>query len=390
MTDRAHFLSRVQASGLDGWDALPFLEKVTSVAPGIIYVFNQQTQSNEYSNHSLGESLGYSVEEVQAMGATFLPTLCHPDDLGRVFEHFDKIKRLDDGAIAEVEYRMKHRDGDWVWLISHESVFDRDAGGNVLRHIGVATDITAQKLAEAEALREKQAANDANEELRSFAYSVSHDLKSPSITLELLLGELRHAMKETADDEATSLMDSAQKTVGRMQQLIEDVLHYTRVIGSAKFQDSVNLDQTFSDLLEDLKGEISRASARIEIDPMPSLPGDPVQLRILFQNLLGNAIRYRKPDTAPAISVSCRRTGPIVTISVKDDGIGIDPAMHDRIFQLFARLHGEKEYPGTGLGLATCRRIAANHNGSIRVDSAPGKGSTFSVSLPGAGLGSHH
>lgn len=126
------------------WDTAPALKQVLGVVPGIIYVFNQETQSNDYANRSLGEVLGYSVEDIQAMGDAFLPSLTHPDDLPKIGAHFAAIKDLKDNSILTVDYRIKHKDGHWVWLLSRDTVFERASDGSVISHIGSATDITAQ------------------------------------------------------------------------------------------------------------------------------------------------------------------------------------------------------------------------------------------------------
>ena len=130
------------------WDAAPFLEKVLGVVPGIIYIFDQESQSNAYSNRSLGDMLGYTMSEIQGMGDALLPSLCHPDDLPQIGTHFAEIQEMEDGEITTVEYRMRHKKGHWVWLQSYDSVFQRNDDGTVAKHIGVATDIMVQKKAE--------------------------------------------------------------------------------------------------------------------------------------------------------------------------------------------------------------------------------------------------
>lgn len=145
-------------------DVAPFLEKVLGIVPGIIYIFNQETQSNEYSNRSLGELLGYEVSEIQDMGEDILPRLCFPDDLPRIAEHFLEIQNMQDGEIKAVEYRMQHKQGNWVWLQSYDTVFQRDDDGVVIKHIGVATDITVQKHAEEIALASQEKAEHATAE----------------------------------------------------------------------------------------------------------------------------------------------------------------------------------------------------------------------------------
>ncbi len=366
-----------------GWDAQSFLQKITSVAPNIIYVFNQKTQSNEYSNHSLGERMGYSPSEIQAMGADLMPMLCHPDDLSEMFSYFGDLRKMADGQVSTLEYRMKHRDGHWVWLHSHDTIFERDENGEVLRHIGTATDITAQKEAEARALLEKRIADEANDELRSFAYSVSHDLKAPSNTLSMLLSEMETALANDDKDDLADLLASGDETVTRMGVLIEDVLHYTRVIDGGGPHAKCDLSKIADDVLVDLRAQISSSGAEIETGPLPVISGNEAQIRILLQNLVVNAIRYQPAGATPKVWISSE-TDPVarqLTLRVRDNGIGIDPKLQERIFTMFARLHREQDYPGTGLGLAICRRIATNHGGVISVESAPGEGSVFSVTL---------
>lgn len=142
------------------FDQKQLLEKITELVPSIIYVFNQQNQSNEYTNEALGRMLGYSAQEVQELGDALLPTLCAPEDLLKIASHFEYLKSAQDGEITALEYRVRRKSGDWAWLLSHDTVFERAEDGSVLRHIGVAADITAQKTAEAAALagwREAQA-----------------------------------------------------------------------------------------------------------------------------------------------------------------------------------------------------------------------------------------
>ena len=133
----------------DDRQAAPFLEKMLRVLPGIVYVFNQTTQSNEYANRSLGDVLGYGPAEVQEMGSALFPTLCHPDDLPKIGAHFQAIQSMGDDEVLSVEYRMRHKDGEWRWLLSHDAVYERDETGALLRHIGKATDITDLKRQEA-------------------------------------------------------------------------------------------------------------------------------------------------------------------------------------------------------------------------------------------------
>jgi len=368
---------------LSSWSGTPFLEKVTRIAPSIIYVFNQATQSSEYSNRSLAGSIGYTPEEVQEMGASMMPRLCHPDDLAAMGAHFQRLQQLKDGEELAFEYRLRHREGHWVWLSSNDTVFERDENGAVLRHIGVATDITAVKLAEEKAHAEAVLAQAANEELRAFAYSLSHDLKSPSNTLDVLLSELRLGQWDRLDRDGKELLDLSQATVERVRALIEDVLRYTRVIGEPVEFETVAVGPMIDAVLQDLQGDIRASEAKITVGEMNAVLGHPSHIQMLLMNLIGNALKYRKPDVPPEITVTLT-AGPkhdMATLTVADNGIGLPAGSHDRIFGMFGRLHLQDEYSGTGLGLAICRRIALAHGGNISVTSTEGQGAAFSVTL---------
>lgn len=368
---------------LINWDAAPFLKKVTEVAPGIIYIFNQHTQSNEYSNRSLGATLGYSIEEVRQMGAAMFPMLCHPDDLPVIGTHFERLKTLGNEEIARTEYRMRHKNGDYVWLLSHDTVFDRAMDGSVLRHIGLASDITKQKHAEEKAIEEKLRATTTNDELRAFSYSMSHDMKSPSNTLNLLLTELIESHGSTLDPDAANLVDMALATVTRMGQLIDDVLNYTRVIDRDLEVGKVVLNTLIAEILADLRAHTHSNRHEITVENLPDIQADQMQMRILFQNLIENALKFHAADKPAQVRISAAE-GPDLKkcrITVEDNGIGIHPTKHEQIFTIFKRLNSNMDFSGSGLGLAVCRRIAANHGATITLASEPGQGAAFSVNL---------
>lgn len=365
------------------WEAADFLKQVTDIVPSIIYVFNQQTQSNEYTNRSLAETMGYNAKEIREMGADLLPRITHPDDLMRIVDHFHHVRGLEDGQVAQCEYRVRHKNGSWVWLLSNDTVFQRDVDGEILRHIGSATNITAQKNAEENARREHRKAETTNDELMSFAYSVTHDLKSPSNTLAMLLEELLTDHSAQLDEDARNLVNMAQATVGRMGALVDDVLNYTGVINQDMAPSPVLLDHIVAQVTEDLRTRVRESGARIETHNLPKVQADPVQLRILFQNLIENALKFCREGEAPKVEITAcpDADSGMVDVTVRDEGVGIDPAKHAQVFQVFKRLHASDNQGGTGLGLAICRRIAANHGTEIKLASAPGEGAAFTVRL---------
>ena len=227
-----------------------------------------------------------------------------------------------------------------------------------------------------------------NAELEQFASVASHDLQEPlrMVTTYLELLRLRHG--DRLDGEATEFMGFAVDGAIRMSTLIKDLLQYSRVGTSGQAFKPVNFEAVYSWTLTNLDVAIDAAGAIITHDPLPTVAADETQMIQLFQNLVGNAIKFRG-EMPPEIHVGAeRRAGSsqgaadIWLFSVRDNGIGIDPRYGERIFQIFQRLHSRHEYPGTGIGLAVCRRIVERHGGRIWVESTPGQGSTFYVTLP--------
>ena len=229
---------------------------------------------------------------------------------------------------------------------------------------------------------------DSNERLEQFAYAASHDLQEPlrMVTSYLTLVENRYG--DDLDDDAEEFIDYAVDGAERMREMIEGLLEYSRVDTQGDPFEPVDLGAVFANVRRDLGVRIDESDATVDIDAgsLPCVEGDRNQLRQLFQNLLSNALEY-SGDEPPRVHVSAERRGREWAVSVADEGIGIDPADADRIFEVFQRLHGREEYEGTGIGLALCERIVERHGGTIRVDSEPGDGSTFTVTLPAADCG---
>ncbi|WP_414897896.1 transporter substrate-binding domain-containing protein [Rhodovulum sp. YEN HP10] len=221
-----------------------------------------------------------------------------------------------------------------------------------------------------------------NAELRDFAYATSHDLKSPINTLMLIADALAEAGVNRLPDEDRALIEDMHEILARMARMISDVLDYTRAVGGEQPPDCVELSRIVSEVMQDLAADIAASGARLRVDDLPRLTGNPRQLHQLMQNLISNAIKFRLPDKSPEIDIETVTAPPgMIAFSVSDRGIGIDPKFHDRIFQLFTHLNDTDLYPGSGLGLAICQRVALNHGGRIMVQSTPGAGSRFTVFL---------
>ncbi|SEP63467.1 sensor histidine kinase [Natrinema salaciae] len=220
-----------------------------------------------------------------------------------------------------------------------------------------------------------------NERLEQFAYAASHDLQEPlrMVTSYLTLVETRYG--DELDADGREFIDYAVEGAERMRTMIDALLEYSRVGTQGGSSEPVDLAAVFATVRKDLEVSLAESDATLETAALPCVEGDRNQLRQLFQNLVSNAIEY-SGDEPPHVRVTAERSGSNWTVSVADEGIGIDPADADRVFEVFQRLHSREEYDGTGIGLALCKRIVERHGGEIRVESEPGGGSTFSVTLP--------
>lgn len=219
-----------------------------------------------------------------------------------------------------------------------------------------------------------------NQDLDQFAYLTSHDLQEPLRTVANLSEFLARRYREQLDDEGLTSVRRVSDAVERMQQLIGDVLQHSRLGRSVQMQ-TIELRSLLDAVLQDMSVTIAEHEARINIGPMPTLVGRASEIRLLFQNLIGNALKFKKADVSPQVDISAEEQAKEWRFAVTDNGIGIDPSEFRRIFYIFQRLHPRTQYKGTGIGLAHCRRIVETHGGKIWVESLPNQGSTFFFTL---------
>jgi light-regulated signal transduction histidine kinase (bacteriophytochrome) len=219
-----------------------------------------------------------------------------------------------------------------------------------------------------------------NEELEQFAYVASHDLREPLRQISSYIGLLERRYLTLLDDDGREFMAYVRNGAQRMDSLILDLLAFSRVTRVGADLVPLPVAHPIATALEvmDLSGD---ATVELEVDPALTVRGDPGQLARMFQNLIGNALKYRAADRPPRVQVRAERQGNMIAVSVTDNGIGIEPQYFDRIFRIFQRLHGASKYQGTGIGLAIVKRVADNHGGTVTVTSVPGQGSTFTVTL---------
>jgi signal transduction histidine kinase len=220
-----------------------------------------------------------------------------------------------------------------------------------------------------------------NAELDQFASIASHDLQEPLRKVRTFTERIKEIEADALSDRGLDYLERAGASAERMQRLIEDLLKFSRVATQGRPFKSVDLRVVMAEVLEDLDDSVRRSGAVIHVGHLPKIKADRSQMRQLLQNLISNALKFTREDVTTEIDVSAAIEGKMVEIVIADNGIGFDPQYSRRIFRVFERLHGRGSYPGTGIGLALCRKIAERHGGTVTAQSVPGEGSTFTVTM---------
>jgi PAS domain S-box-containing protein len=262
----------------------------------------------------------------------------------------------------------------WRWFVVRALPVD-DAAGNVAKWFGTCTDIDDQKRTEDDLRR-------ANQDLEQFAFSASHDLQEPLRSVKIYSELLARTCGSEIGEAGQEYLTYLRKGATRMEVLVRDLLSYTQVVKSESVPVRTDAEEVLASSLADLAAVTAESGAQIASGRLPSVCITRAHLQQLFQNLVGNAIKYRSPGRQPVVNIAAERQDGLWVFSVADNGIGIAPEYREKIFGLFKRLHTSDQYSGTGIGLAICRRIVDRYHGSIWVDSEPGEGSTFRFTLP--------
>ncbi len=273
-------------------------------------------------------------------------------------------------------FEIETADGDRRVVMAHGMPVRND-DGEVTRAVATLTDVTERR-------EYQRKLEESNERLEQFAYAASHDLQEPLRMVSSYLKLIERRYADELDQDGREFIEFAVDGADRMRDMIDGLLEYSRIETRGDPFEPVDLDEVVDDARADLRMRIEESDAAIDVEPLPRVRGDADQLRQVFQNLLRNAVEY-SGDDPPRVHVSAERAGSEWVVSVSDEGIGVDPDDADRIFEVFQRLHSHEEHPGTGIGLALCRRIVERHGGEIWVESEPGEGSTFSFTLPAEG-----
>jgi PAS domain S-box-containing protein len=329
------------------------------------------------------EWLGYPREEV--VGKLRLPDLLVPASQEVFRENFPRFKRH--GAIDNLEMEFRRRDGS-SFFVSLSAVAVYDEAGNYASSRSTLHDVTARRAAErrlaelnAELSRHAEELEAANRELEAFSYSVSHDLRAPLRHMAGFAALLENHPGLTLDAEARRFLGVITGSARKMGQLIDDLLAFSR-LGRAPLNPTlIDSDALVRGLVRDNLFE-ARPATRWHIDPLPPVSADRALLTQVWINLLGNAAKYSRKSEPPEIAVTAGHDGGQIVFHVRDNGVGFDPKYAAKLFRVFSRLHPETEFAGTGVGLALVERIVARHGGRVWAASEPGRGATFSFSLP--------
>ncbi|WP_202220673.1 PAS domain S-box protein [Okeania sp. KiyG1] len=330
-------------------------------------------------NHALCKMLDYS--EVELIELTF-PEITYPDDLATDLALMQELLEAKKSNY-NMEKRYISKKGNIVWIILSVSLA-KYPSGEPLYFIAQIQNITPRKQNEARQQKLITQLKISNQELEDFAYVASHDLQEPLRKIQTFGDRLKAKYGDVLDEKGLDYLRRMQSAANRMQTLIRDLLNFSRITTKAQPYLPVSLSQIVAEVIDDLENRIEQTKAQVEVGELLTIQADSIQMRQLFQNLIGNALKFQLPENRPIVKVEAVlqwKTNQ-VQIMVSDNGIGFEEKYLDRIFTPFQRLHGKQKYQGTGMGLAICRKIVERHNGNITARSIPNQGTTFVVTLP--------
>ncbi len=361
-------------------------EKVAQATNDAIWDWDIENDSM-FWGEGFNSLFGYDVE-------TNTPTLSawtdhiHKEDLDDVLASLQKVLVSPGIPIWKTEYRYKRANGTYAFVMDRGIVI-RDKKGTPIRMVGAVSDITHHREYE-ESLKklnqtlEKRARELAlsNTELEQFAYVASHDLQEPLRMITSFLSQLDKKYSDQLDDRAKQYIDFAKEGSLRMRQIILDLLEFSRVGKTEEKLKTIDLNEVIEEVKSLLQKHIKEKKATITTKGLPTFTTRKLSMVQIFQNLINNAIKYSKPDVKPVVHIEAVDKGQYYEFEVRDNGIGIEPEYHTKIFVIFQRLHPKEEYKGTGIGLAIVKKIIDQYEGKIWVKSIPGKGSSFFFTLP--------
>ena len=375
-------------------------ERFRTMAEGasILIAVGDESSNAVYFNKAWSDLTGRSLQELLNVGWA---DLIHPEDRERYVDIY--LAAFKEKKPFTGEFRILNKEGQYRWLLSQGPPRFR-SDGSFAGYISSSVDITLQRefqiglenevLVRTSELEQSnlilQQTNvelqRSNANLEEFAHAASHDLKEPIRKIQIFTQQLKVKLEEQLEQEEKQLFHRIENSTARMGQLVDDLLLYSHASHRPLVAEQIDLNEKIHRVLEDLDLDIAEKKAVIDVGPLPIVLGFGRQLQQLFQNLLSNALKYSKANESPKIEIWAERVQENKNwydkISVRDNGIGFDIVYSEKIFQMFARLHGRDEYGGTGVGLSIVKKVVENHYGVIRVQSEIGTGTTFELLLP--------
>jgi light-regulated signal transduction histidine kinase (bacteriophytochrome) len=306
-------------------------------------------------------------------------------------KHKERFAARDVQPMFERELLLWH--GGKVWFELSNSFLE--IKGQPTHLLSIFRDITERKIAEEKMHDFAGRLERSNRELQDFAYVASHDLQEPLRKVAVFSDRLKVKHGAALGAEGIDYVERMQKATARMQTLITDLLSFSRVTSKSQPFIPIDLHKVVTEVMADLEARIEQVGGKVEVGALPTIEAEPLQMRQLFQNLIGNALKFNRPNEKPLVRIEGKSfrdrmrwreidgtAREMVQLTVSDNGIGFDEKYVEKIFQVFQRLHGREAYEGTGMGLAITRKIAEHHGGEITAKSKPGEGATFIVTLP--------
>lgn len=355
--------SQVQEDLIREKDRLNFVLEGTNAAT---WEWNIQSGQLTY-NETWATLIGYTLDEIKPINQGTLARFAHPDDLEETTKKLNECLR-DHSQFYESTYRMKHKNGHWVWILDRGKVVKSTNIGEPLLMFGTHVDITHLK--------------ETNEELTRFASVASHEMREPLRMISSFMRLLGKNYSEQLDKKARQYIHYAVDGADRMGAMIQELLafaHAGAVQGGAR--EWIDCNELLQEITIFLNGHLEEQQADLQIGFLPTIQARKTPLKLVFQNLISNALKYQPPGNRPTIEIEGSDEQTHWQFSVKDNGIGIAAENREVVFQLFKRLHTKHEYSGSGMGLATCKRIIEQHGGKIWIDSGIDKGTILTFTI---------
>ena len=346
-------------------------------SPDTIFVYDLSTHALTFMNRD--GFLGYSQAELQQPNSILHAV--HPNDAPVVQSVWQDWETGKLSPPKMVEYRVKHKDGRWEWVQTRVTVLLYDESKQPKQLLTTLTIITERKQTEQQLAQQALALARTNRELRQIAYVAAHDLREPLRKVRNYTELLSQKYKAQLDEKADGYMHYIIEGATRMYMLVSDILSYLNLEQVSLKTKPTNIEAIVRLVLKELKQEISDNQIEITHGHLPTIIANASQLIPLWHNLLSNAIKFRRADN-PRVHISAKMVDEDWLFSIKDNGMGFDPDYADRVFGMFQRLHRNIDYPGTGIGLAICKKVVENHNGRIWLESELGQGTTIYFTLP--------